>query len=146
MSEDKKYRNITPRIARFIDYYVIDPNGAQAAIKAGYKAKTAKNAASRLLTFVNVREEIDKRQAIVSAKLLVTAEEVIKTLREVRDRCMEHVEAMDKDGNGVGVFLFDANNAIKASEALGKTVGMFVERKKIEVDQQINVYVEGMDE
>lgn len=46
---------------RFVDEYLIDLNGTQAAIRAGYSPKTAQEQASRLLSNVMVRAEIEKR-------------------------------------------------------------------------------------
>ena len=41
---------LTPRQARFVDEYLIDLNATQAAIRAGYSAKTAQPQSSRLLS------------------------------------------------------------------------------------------------
>ena len=44
--------------ARFVDEYLIDLNATQAAIRAGYSAKTAQPQSSRLLSKVIVRAAI----------------------------------------------------------------------------------------
>ena len=44
----------------FIMEYVVDLNGKQAAIRAGYSAKTAEVQASRLLSHVKVQAAIRK--------------------------------------------------------------------------------------
>lgn len=44
----------------FVDEYVKDFNGTQAAIRAGYSEKTARFIASENLTKPNIKEEIDK--------------------------------------------------------------------------------------
>ena len=49
---------LTPRQARFVDEYLIDLNATQAAIRAGYSAKTAQPQSSRLLSKVIVRAAI----------------------------------------------------------------------------------------
>lgn len=45
---------LTPRQARFVDAYAVDRNGAAAARRAGYSAKSAKDIASRLLRLPHV--------------------------------------------------------------------------------------------
>jgi phage terminase small subunit len=57
-----------PRRQRFVEEYLKDYNGTQAAIRAGYSAKTAKQIASALLTKVDVRQAIEaaKREAGVT--------------------------------------------------------------------------------
>ena len=52
--------SLSPKQSRFIDEYLIDLNGAQAAIRAGYSPRCAKEQASRLLTYANVQAEIEE--------------------------------------------------------------------------------------
>jgi phage terminase small subunit len=47
---------------RFVEEYLLDLNAAQAAIRAGYSRRTAKEQASRLLTKVNVQAAITAAQ------------------------------------------------------------------------------------
>ena len=61
---------------KFAQEYVIDRNGARAAEAAGYAKKTAKEAASRLLTFVNVQKEILRLEKELQEKNTLTAERV----------------------------------------------------------------------
>lgn len=69
-----------PKQLRFVGEYLIDLNGTQAAIRAGYSPKTAKEQASRLLTNVNVRAEVERRQKEICAKLGITQEKVVTEL------------------------------------------------------------------
>jgi len=45
----------------FIAEYLVDFNGTQAAIRAGYSPKTATEQASRLLSNVNIRQEVQNQ-------------------------------------------------------------------------------------
>lgn len=49
-----------PQEQRFVDEFLIDLNGAQAAIRAGYSEKTAKEQACRLLTRVHVATAVSE--------------------------------------------------------------------------------------
>jgi phage terminase small subunit len=64
--------------ARFVDEYVVDMNGAQAAIRAGYSAKTAKEIAYELLNRSHIAAAVQVKQQELSAKTGVTAQRVIQ--------------------------------------------------------------------
>lgn len=76
---------MTPKQEAFAREYAIDKNATQAAIRAGYSAKTAHSAGPRLLENVEVRatiertlassaERVELTVASVSAKLLALSE------------------------------------------------------------------------
>ena len=71
---------LTARQERFCQEYVIDMDGAKAAIRAGYSVNTAKEQASRLLTKVNVKKLLAKLQENMSNNLGITAEMVVSEL------------------------------------------------------------------
>lgn len=66
------------RLARFIDEYMIDLNGTQAAIRAGYSVKSAQPQASRLLSNVMVQAAISQRQHERRERLGLEADTVYK--------------------------------------------------------------------
>lgn len=70
----------SPRQLLFIAEYVVDRNGKQAAIRAGYSPRTAESQASRLLRIGKVRAEIDRRIAKIEDKLELSAERVLSEL------------------------------------------------------------------
>lgn len=75
------YRNLSTRQARFIDEYLVDGNGAAAAVRAGYAPRSAKVAACRMLTKDNpVRRLIRARQQADSLELGVTRQKVLDGL------------------------------------------------------------------
>lgn len=63
---------------RFCEEYIIDLNATQAAIRAGYSAKTANEQAGRLLVNVSVQEFIAELKAERSDRLQITADDVLK--------------------------------------------------------------------
>lgn len=74
---------LTDKQKRFCDEYLIDLNGAQAAIRAGYSADTAKEQASRLLTNVNVQNYIQERQQEIKSSTNITQERVLQELAKI---------------------------------------------------------------
>ena len=77
---------MTDKQKRFCDEYLIDMNGAQAAIRAGYSKKTAKQIATENLSKPYLREYIDKRMAEKEAALIADQDEVMKYLTAVMRR------------------------------------------------------------
>jgi phage terminase small subunit len=71
-------RKLTPKQRAFIAEYLKDFNGTQAAIRAGYSERTARQIANKLLTLVDISEAIDAEIAERS----MSADEVLKRLAE----------------------------------------------------------------
>ncbi len=68
------------RQRRFGREYVIDQNGTQAAIRAGYSPKTATAMASRLLTNVKVRAYIAELTAPAVEAVKLSVERVLREM------------------------------------------------------------------
>lgn len=82
---------------RFVSEYLIDLNGKQAAIRAGYAAKTAEVQASRLLTLPKVAAAVAEGQA----KRLDSADlSAVRVLEEIRRLAFADVRLLfDERGN-----------------------------------------------
>lgn len=76
-------RKLTPQQMLFCREYVIDRNATQAAIRAGYSEKTAPEQGSRLLSYANVRAEVDRLLQGLAKKLDITAERVLNELAKL---------------------------------------------------------------
>ena len=74
---------LTAKQKRFKDEYLIDLNGAQAAIRAGYSPHSAKEIASELLTKLNIRAEIDRAMAERSRRTGINQDRVLMELAKV---------------------------------------------------------------
>lgn len=110
---------------QFCDEYLIDLNATQAAIRAGYSIDGARSYASQLLDNEEVQEYISERQKRVSDKLGYTLETVLQNFATIHDRCMQGEPVLDFDGNPTGEWKFDASNANRANENIGKHLGFF---------------------
>lgn len=93
--EDKP---LTPKEKRFCDEYLIDLNGARAARTAGYAKNSAKIAACKLLTKVNLQKYIQSNADKRMAKLDVTAESVLAELAKLGFSNMEDFTTPGKRG------------------------------------------------
>lgn len=68
---------MNPKRAAFVQQYLIDKNATQAAIRAGYSAKTASSAGERLLRNVEVCAAIERELSDLAGRLGITAERVL---------------------------------------------------------------------
>ncbi|KAA0686019.1 terminase small subunit [Neorhizobium sp. P12A] len=75
--------SLSDKQKRFVAEYLIDLNATQAAIRAGYSAKTATVQASRLLTNVKVQEELSKQQSKVAERLEITKDRIVDELAKI---------------------------------------------------------------
>lgn len=73
---------LTPKQARFVEEYLIDLNATQAAIRAGYSVKTAKQQGQRLLTNVDVAAALSAAQSARSERVRVNADWVLNRLTD----------------------------------------------------------------
>jgi len=74
---------LTDKQARFVDEYMVNMNATQAAIRAGYSAKTAGDIGRQLLRKTLVAVAISERQRALSERTGVTAERVIEELSKI---------------------------------------------------------------
>lgn len=79
-----KVNGLTDKQRRFVQEYLIDLNATQAAIRAGYSAKTAQEQSSRLLSNVMVQGAVEALQAQQAEDLGYTRERIARMLEEDR--------------------------------------------------------------
>lgn len=78
-----KSSKITPRQEMFCQEYAISHNGADAARKAGYSEKAAREQASLLLTKTNIRARIAEIEGGYLKRLNITKEAVLSEIRKI---------------------------------------------------------------
>jgi phage terminase small subunit len=90
----------------------VDLNATQAAIRAGYSAKTAHAIGAENLSKPEISAAVSKAQAERSARTNVTQDYVLESIVSAMERCKQ-----DDTFNAAGVF--------KGAELLGKHLGLF---------------------
>lgn len=90
---------LNARQSAFIGFYLIDFNATQAAIKAGYSAKTATVQASDLLANPKIKVEIEKRKAALAARSEITRDWLVRELAAELSEARKGTEHFDKAGN-----------------------------------------------
>lgn len=116
---------MTDQQKAFADQYCIHFNATKAAISAGYSETSARSQASQLLALDEIALYIADKQAIISKEAEVDAVWVRKRFKTISDRCMQEVPVLDSEGNPIGEYKFDSAGANKATESLGKIIGVF---------------------
>lgn len=74
---------MTDKQKRFCEEYMIDLNATQAAIRAGYSPKTAREQARALLTKLDIQNYVAQLQAKQSRRTGVSADRVVRELAKI---------------------------------------------------------------
>ncbi len=77
--------SLTPRQQRFVDEYLIDLNATQAAIRAGYSAKTAGAIGNENLTKPEIAEAVAAAKKARSERVRLDADDVLRRWVEIAD-------------------------------------------------------------
>ncbi len=148
---------MTPKQKRFCQEYIVDLNGTQAAIRAGYSERTANRIASENLTKPVIQAAIQERQKEIALNLGVTQERIVKEYAKIAFSDMgefsnwgsdgvslkssldltkdqtaavqEVTETTSKDGGGsIKIKLHDKKGAL---DSLARHIGMFVDKSEV---------------
>ncbi len=136
-----KTPTINHKQRRFIDEYLIDLNATRAAIKAGYSAKTARQIGARLLSNVNIKNEINYALSIICKKqkhsVLLAVDIAIHALIDVA-----------KNGNGTArvnaanSILDRAGHKFCNIETVINSTEISAEESKVKHDEAIEEFIE----
>jgi phage terminase small subunit len=134
---------------RFIAEYMQDPNGAEAARRAGYSEASAKEIAYKLLADPAIRAEIKRRQAAAAKRLEITTERIQQELAAIGFARLTDVVSFDASGvrvkassdltpaqaSALAEIVYEAGKIRvrmhakrEALETLAKLCGLFVDR------------------
>ena len=155
MAKQKKY-SLTDKQRRFCNEYIIDFNGTQAAIRAGYSKNGAQVTAFNLLTKTNIKNFIDERKKEISKSNKISVEKIVNELGhiafsnitdyiEVKEGSITltdwtnltkeqtaAIESIHQTKEGYRVKLYNKPHAL---EMLGKHLGMFRDEIDLTQDQ-----------
>jgi phage terminase small subunit len=140
--------DLTDKQKRFCEEYIKDLSPMAAFIRAGYATAGASQGACRLLTYGNVTSYIQELMDKRSKRCNIDADYVLNNIKEVGERCMQKAPVMiyDKSDNSYkqkqtadhkSVWEFDASNALRAQEMLGKHLKLFTDKVEIKVENSL---------
>ena len=140
-------RKLTARQERFIDEYLVDLNATQAAIRAGYSAKSARAIACENLAKPDIQEAIALAKQARAEATKIDSEWVLRQAVALYQRCMQEIkpalhpktrkQMKDEDGNFL--FVFNANASNRALELIGKHVDIGAFKDRLEVSGELSL-------
>lgn len=104
---------LTPKQAAFVREYMIDLNATQAAIRAGYKEKTAYQTGAENLRKPQIQQAIQELHKAAEEKCAVTVEWILSEIAKIAQD--EEVKTADR---------------LRALELLGKRLGLWEKRQE----------------
>lgn len=147
--------NLTHKQQAFVDEYLIDLNATQAAIRAGYSKRTAKQIGTENLAKPDISRAIKERMDEKESKLIAKQDEVLRLLtatarREEKESVVvtikksvskwvdgkkQTVEEEEPKIVEIPAKLMDAN---KARELLGKYYALWTDKQQLDAKIQID--------
>lgn len=113
---------LTPKQRRFVEEYIIDLNGADAARRAGYSAKSANDQAKQNLALPQVQAALQALMAERSKRTEITADKVLREFGVLGFATVQ--EAVAWGGSGLSV-------KHSALVSMGRHLGMFVDKTEV---------------
>ena len=140
---------LTDKQRAFCQEYLVDLNGTQAAIRAGYSKRTANEQAARMLAKASIQDYLSQLMARKEASRIATADEVLMYLTSViRGESESEVLVTKSLGKDLGSEIIhekkhpDEKDKLKAAEVMAKYHGLMapqqVEMKtSVSVDEEV---------
>lgn len=127
MEQVEKQLNDKQRL--FVQEYLRDLNGTQAAIRAGYSEKDASSTACKLLRKPEIAEYRDRKIKEIFDSRGITPEFIQLSCFEIYCRCMQKEPVMGWNSElkmwaPSGEWSFDAKGALKALDQMATLLGM----------------------
>lgn len=121
--------NLTPRERKFCEEYMRTGEKAKSAIFAGFKEKSAANAATRMLKNDECLAYIHAIQKRAREELHIDDNWAVLRAIDVYNRCMAAVPVMEWDYSAhemkeTGEYTFDSKGALKALELIKTLLGL----------------------
>ena len=154
---------MTKKQKRFIEEYLVDLNATQAAIRAGYSPKTAKDIGCENLAKPNISDAIDKAMAERSRRTGINQDRILlelariglakitdvvdpdtgKILPDASDDDLACIQSIKIKPNEFGtereVKLYDKKSALVD---LGKHLGLFKDKVELGGDMELKITVD----
>lgn len=107
---------LTAKQQAFVREYLIDLNATQAAIRAGYSAKTAGAIGEENLRKPEITAAVQEAMDARAQRTEITADYVLETIRGTIERCNAKGEQ------------YDPRSVLKGAELLGKHLKLFTDK------------------
>lgn len=151
-------KTLTDKQERFVNEYLIDLNGTQAAIRAGYSADSAKEIACENFTKPNIQQALAVQMAELSKRTGISQERIVRELAKIAFlnatdvvdengrikpdalpddlACIESIKYRGTEGGATSGNVereVKLASKLKALELLGKYLGMWNDKVNVKV-------------
>lgn len=130
---------LNARQSRFVAEYLIDLNATQAAIRAGYSKKTAKEIGSRLLTNVHVAAAVQSAKDQRVNRLEITQDRILKELARIALFDIRGLYQPDGKLKPIHELDDDTAAALVSVESLEEFEGVGKDRKFVGLTQKVKI-------
>src|SRR5690625_1440575 len=127
-------KKLTIKQQKFADYYIESGNATQAAIRAGYSKRSARQIADENLAKPYIKAYIDKRMEELQSERIASQQEIVEFLTAVIGGEATGTEIVGK-GKGYQEVQQEPPSLAektKAAELLGKRYAMWTEKQQVE--------------
>lgn len=104
---------LTAKVSAFVREYLVDKNATQAAIRAGYSARSAGQTGNEMLRKPHIKAAVNKALKEQAARTLMTADRVLLDIQQLGDKAAKAGEY---------------HAAIRSRELLGKHYKLFTDK------------------
>lgn len=138
-------RELTPKQKRFVEEYLIDLNATQAAIRAGYSPKTARQIGDENLSKPDIREAINERMKSKDEETIAKQDEVLRYLTavmrgEIEEECVV-VESIGDFQSRAKIINKQVapKDRNKAAELLAKRYGLLTDNMNVTASMLVQI-------
>jgi phage terminase small subunit len=161
MSKEKSLKelfDLTDKQERFVAEYLVDFNGTQAAVRAGYSERSAREIAHKLLTKDHIQSALSQEKKKIKDKIDITKQDLIKRTLSLIDPNLidisEKIEkgeelskseknsltmlekniTIDRENNSRSIEInkFKITDKLKGIELIGRMIGAFDDKLLID--------------
>ena len=131
---------LTAKQQRFVEEYLVDLNATQAAIRAGYSKKTARQIAKENLTKPYIKAYIDQQLKKLEDERIAEAKEVLQYLTAVmRGEEVEEIVGFTEFGVERVRKMPYIKDRVKAAELLAKRYGLLNENMNLTAEMAVKI-------
>lgn len=127
-------KKLTVKQQAFADYYIELGNATQAAIKAGYSKRSARQIGEQNLSKHDIKTYIEIRMEELKSERVADQQEILEYLTSVLrgEQTEEILRGIGEGAQTIDDIDVSAKDRIKAAEMLGKRYAMWTDKQQIE--------------
>lgn len=119
---------LTAKQQKFADEYLIDLNATQAAIRAGYSERTARQIGQQNLSKLDIQKYLTEQMQHRQSATIASADEVLEYLTSVLRGTPQETSIVDEGGVATVEIIPSTKERLRSAELLGKRYGLYTDK------------------